>query len=162
MPGRLVVTAPPFSALLVAALVAAWALSALGCEPDPRNDAVLFLDRVARIDADDPIEERRRMIESLASLPLAAERVDQARDACVEGHEKMLAAEELQQDVASHLARYEASDVLPADERQQLDSQLDRARTLIRQAGPLISRCHRMTADLELRYRPRRRGEESP
>ncbi len=127
-----------------------------GCEPDPRSDAVLFLDRVSRIDADEPIEERRRMIESLASLPLGHERVDEARDVCVEGHEKMLAAEELQQDVASALARYQPDDIIDAETRRDLDSRLARARTLISQAGPLISRCHRLTADLELRYRPRR------
>lgn len=137
------------------ALILLAALSA--CEPDPRSDAVLFLDRVSRIDADEPIEERRRMIESLASLPLGHEQVDEARDVCVEGHEKMLAAEELQQDVASALARYQPDDVIAADERGQLDSQLSRARTLISQAGPLISRCHRLTADLELRYRGRSR-----
>lgn len=138
-------------------LIATLLLAALaGCEPDPRSDAVLFLDRVSRIDADEPIEERRRMIESLASLPLAHERVDEARDVCVEGHEKMLAAEELQQDVASALARYRPEDIIAAGERADLDSRLSRARTLIAQAGPLISRCHRLTADLELRYRPRR------
>lgn len=137
-------------------LLGACACALAACEPDPRNDAVLFLDRVGRIDADDPIAERRRMIDSLASLPLSSERVDRARDACVEGHQKMLDAEELQQQVAAALARYEASDTIPAEERATLDSQLSRARGLIAQAGPLISDCHRMTADLDVRYRSRR------
>lgn len=127
-----------------------------GCEPDPRNDAILFLDRVGRIDADDPIEERRRMIQSLAALPIASERVDEARDACVAGHDKMLSAEQLQEDVRATLSRYAPTDTIADADRATLDSQLAEARTLIEQAGPLISRCHRMTTDLEVRYRPRR------
>src|SRR5690606_19721232 len=75
------------------------------CEGDPSAEARMFLDRVEHLDLDDPLEERRRLVENLATMPLAHPEVAQARDLCVDAHRAMLEAEDLRVEAVALLAR---------------------------------------------------------
>lgn len=136
----------------------ALAVLALGCEPDPRNDANLFLDRVARIDLDDPAEERERMVASLASLPLTAAEVMDARDVCVEAHRTILEAETATARAREALAEHPSEAGIPIPERQRIERDIRESNVAIERSRDMFSNCHRLTRDLELRYRSRRRG----
>lgn len=138
------------------ATLALLVLALLGCEPDARNDAIIFLDRVQRIDLDDPLAERRRHVESLASLPLSAPEVQRARDACVEAHQTILSAEELTQGARAEVERYEEESQIPIATRQRIETDIRRSNALIERSRALFDTCHRLTRDLEVRYRSRR------
>jgi len=135
--------------VLLVALLAA-------CEPDARNDAVIYLDRVQRVDLDDPIPERRRLIESLASLPLSAPQVRDARDACVEAHQTIIEAEDLTRSARAAVERYEQESMIPATERTRIERDITASNQLIERSRPMFDTCHRLTRDLEVRYRSRR------
>ena len=140
---------------LLAPLLILAALS--GCEPDARNDAIIFLDRVQRIDLDDSIADRQRLVESLRSLPLSAPEVTRARDACVEAHETILSAEELTQNARAQIERYEGDESqIPITERQRIERDIQRSTQLIERSRSHFDTCHRLTRDLEVRYRGRR------
>jgi len=139
--------------------ILALAACAIGCEPDARNDANLFLDRVQRIDLDDPVEQRRRLVDSLASLPLNAEPVQQARDACVEAHRTILEAEELHARARSAVDGHGEEAGISITERQRIERDIRESNRAIERSRDLFSRCHRLTRDLELRYRSRRGRE---
>jgi hypothetical protein len=139
--------------------ILALAAAALGCEPDARNDANLFLDRVQRIDLDDPVEERQRLVGSLASLPLEAESVQRARDACVEAHRTILEAEALHARARSAVEAHGEESAIAVPERQRIERDIQRSNRAIARSRELFARCHRLTRDLELRYRSRRGGE---
>ena len=136
----------------------ALALVALGCEPDPRNDANLFLDRVARIDLDDPADQRERMVDSLASLPLSATEVMDARDVCVEAHRTILEAETATSRARAALAEHPSEAGISPPERQRIERDIRASNLAIERSRGMFSNCHRLTRDLELRYRARRRG----
>lgn len=133
-------------------------LVASGCEPDPRNDAHLFLDRVQHIDLDDPIEERRRRVDSLATLPVTAEVVRSARDACVEAHRAIIEAEEASANAREVYDQYPDEASIPLTERQRLESDIRTSGRAMDRARNLFTRCHDRTNDLRLRYRSRRTG----
>lgn len=132
-------------------------LLALGCEPDPRNDAHLFLDRVQHIDLDDPLEERRRRVESLATLPVSSEVVQSARDACVEAHRAIIEAEQASARARAVLDRYPDEADIPVNERQDIEQDLRTSNRAMERSRDLFSRCHRMTRDLRVRYQRRSR-----
>ncbi len=132
------------------------ALALLGCEPDARNDATIFLDRVQRIDLDDPIADRRRNVGSLASLPLSAPEVQRARDACVEAHQTIIDAETLTTGARAEVERYEDESQIPITARQRIEADIRRSNGLIERSRALFDTCHRLTRDLEVRYRSRR------
>ncbi|MEZ4336807.1 MAG: hypothetical protein R3B82_09285 [Sandaracinaceae bacterium] len=138
------------------ASVALLAITLLGCEPDARNDATIFLDRVQRIDLDDPVAERRRNVESLASLPLSAPEVRRARDACVEAHQTILDAEGITSAARAEVERYEDESQIPITARQRLEADIRRSNGLIERSRSLFDTCHRLTRDLEVRYRSQR------
>lgn len=138
------------------ALIAFVALALAGCEPDARNDATIFLDRVQRIDLDDPLAERRRLVASLESLPLTAPEVTRARDTCVEAHRAILSAEELTQGARAELERHEDEAAIPLVTRQRIEADIRRSNELIERSRGLFDTCHRLTRDLEVRYRSRR------
>ena len=129
--------------------------AAAGCEPDARNDANLYLDRVERIDLDDPVEERERMVDALESLPLSAEPVQEARDACVEAHRAVLEAESLHASAREALGEHEDEGEIPITERQRIERDIQASTRAVARSRSLFSRCHRLTRDLELRYRRR-------
>ncbi|MFK7988986.1 MAG: hypothetical protein AB8I08_23415 [Sandaracinaceae bacterium] len=133
-------------------------LSVLGCEPDPRNDAHLFLDRVERIDLDDPVEVRRRRVDSLATLPVTAEVVRLARDACVDAHRAVIEAEEAAASAREILEEYEDEASIPATERQRFERSIETSRRAMDRSRNLFRSCHDRTNDLSLRYRNRRSG----
>ena len=135
------------------------AAAAAGCEPDARNDANLFLDRVQRIDLDDPVEERQRLVDSLASLPLSAEPVQQARDACVEAHRTILEAEDAHGRARAALEAHPSEEDIAITERQRIERDIQASTRAVERSRDLFARCHRLTRDLELRYRGRRSRE---
>lgn len=138
----------------------AWSPVLGGCEPDARNDAHLFLDRVQQLDLDDSIEERRRMVNSLASLPLTSEPVQQARDACVEAYRTILEAEERQARARGSVEQHEDESAMSIAERRRIEDDIRESRQALERSRELFPRCHRLTRDLQLRYRSRRaRGE---
>ena len=131
---------------------------ALACEPDARNDANLFLDRIAHIDLDDPVEERRRRVSSLATLPVEAEQVRTARDACVDAHRTILEAEEASARARAAFEEYPSEDDIPVIARQRIERDIRSSTEQVERSRGLFSRCHRLTRDLELRYRRSGRG----
>jgi len=131
-----------------------------GCEPDARNDATIYLDRVQRIDLDDPVAERRRLVDSLASLPLSADEVVDARDSCVQAHRTILDAEEATRRARASLERYPDESQIPAETRTAIESDIERSNRLIARSRPMFDTCHRLTRDLEVRYRSRRARSE--
>ena len=134
----------------------------LGCEPDARNDAIIFLDRVQRIDLDDPLADRQRLMESLASLPLSAPEVTRARDACVEAHQTIIQAESLTAGARTEIERYEEESQIPITTRQRIEGDIRRSSDLIERSRSMFDTCHRLTRDLEVRYRRHRRGGSDP
>ena len=128
---------------------------AAACEPDARNDANLFLDRVQRIDLDDTVEERERMVDALAHLPLSAEPVQEARDACVEAHRTILEAEALHANARAALEGHAQEDEIAITERQRIERDIQASNRAVERSRGLFSRCHRLTRELELRYRRR-------
>ncbi|MCC6876914.1 MAG: hypothetical protein IT378_21595 [Sandaracinaceae bacterium] len=134
------------------------ALLLCACEPDPRNDAQLFLDRVQRIDLDAPSAERRTLVEALATLPLASEEVRSARNACVEAHRTLLRAETLHVEARDRLRAYENDESrIPITERQRIERAISGSSQALEQSHGLFARCERAKRDLELRYRRRAR-----
>jgi len=79
----------------------------------------MFLDRLERLDLDDPAEERRRLVDNLASMPLLDPEVSEARDVCVDAHRSILEAEERQANAARLLGRYDADEVPVGDDQRQ-------------------------------------------
>jgi len=136
-------------------------LASSACGNDARNDAVLFLDRVQQLDLDAPIQERERLVASLASLPLTSEEVQRARDACVEAHRTILEAESLHRSAREALVRAGADEeAMPITERQRIERDIRQSNDAIERSRDLFTRCHRLTRGLETRYRRRRNSAE--
>jgi hypothetical protein len=139
------------------------------CESDASPEARMFLDRVERLDLDDPPEERRRLIENLATMPLSHSEVTETRDVCVDAHRSMLEAEELRVEAVALLARCgsacggepSGAEIPSTTEqlraRRDLDQNIRRADRALERSRDLFSRCHRQTRTLDTRYRRRRR-----
>jgi hypothetical protein len=138
-------------ALLSAALV--WSL--VGCEPDARNDANLFLDRVDRIDADDPLAQREALVESLATLPLASPEVKNARTSCVDAHRAMIYAEQENELVRDALMEVRGDESrLTPHQRAKIERHLTESTRYIERSRPLLDTCHRLRNQLRTRYAP--------
>lgn len=117
----------------------------------------MLLDRIERLDLDDPVEERRRLVDSLASMPLADADVMSARDVCVRAHRSILEAEEKQAHAAMLLARYESDEVPSAGDQLRIRRDIDEADGAIQRSRSLFARCHSETQALQSRYRRRPR-----
>lgn len=117
----------------------------------------MFLDRVEQLDLDDPVAERRRIVDNLASMPLSDDGVKRARDVCVDAHRTIIEAEERQSRAARLLARYSAEDVPPVADRERIQQDIDHADRALARSRGLFDRCGREMQDLDLRYRRRRR-----
>lgn len=141
-------------ALALSGVVPAWLT---GCGPDPSVEARTLLDRLDGLDLDDPIEERRRRVTSLASLPLSDATVKEARDVCVDAHQSLLDAEELHTSARAALARYEDESAIPVAEQQRIQRAITGSNDALTRARDLIGRCERHTRDLDNRYRRQRR-----
>jgi hypothetical protein len=128
-----------------------------GCEDNSRAEATMFLDRVERLDLDGPMEERRRLVQSLASLPLSSEEVSSARDLCVDAHRAILDAEQSHQRARTHLAEmleeHGTEAEMPITEKQRIGRDIrDADRALVR-SRRLFTDCSRVTEELAQRYR---------
>lgn len=115
----------------------------------------MFLDRLERLDLDDPAEQRRRLVDNLANMPLSDADITEARDVCVDAHRSILEAEELQASAAQMLGRYEDDQVPSAGDRARIQRNIDSADAAIERSRDLFARCHRHSRDLDLRYRRR-------
>lgn len=116
----------------------------------------MFLDRLERLDLDDPAEERRRLVDNLASMPLLDPEVSEARDVCVDAHRSILEAEERQANAARLLGRYDADEVPSAGDRARIQRDIDGADAALERSRRLFERCHRQSRELDMRYRRRR------
>ncbi len=133
-------------------------LLATACEPDASADARTFLDRLDRLNLDDPPDQRRRLVENLAHLPLASTEIREVRDICVDAHRNLLEAEDLHQSARRRLAPYaEEGSRMPAAVGPELERELAAATRARDRAGTLFTRCLERRRGLELRYRRRRR-----
>ncbi len=127
-----------------------------GCQHDPSGEARMFLDRLDGLDLDDPIEDRRRLVENLAHMPLTDDDVREARDVCVEAHRTLISAEDLHARARAALAGHEDETTIPIPERQRIQSDIDGSNRALERAAGLVSRCERHTRDLDMRYRRHR------
>lgn len=131
-------------------------LAGVACGRDASGEARMFLDRLERLDLDDPPADRRRLVDNLANMPLSDAEVTEARDVCVDAHRNILEAEDLQADAARLLARYEADQVPSAGDRARIQRDIQSADAALARSRDLFSRCHRQTRELDVRYRRRR------
>ncbi len=131
-------------------------LAGVACGRDASGEARMFLDRLERLDLDDPADDRRRLVDNLANMPLSDAEVTEARDVCVDAHRNILEAEELQADAAGLLARYEPDQVPSAGDRARIQRDIQSADAALARSRDLFSRCHRHSRELDMRYRRRR------
>ncbi len=127
-----------------------------GCQDDASSEARMFLDRLDGLDLDDPIEDRRRLVDNLAHMPLSNDEVRGARDICVEAHRTLISAEDLHARARAALAPYDDENAIPVTEQQRIQRDIDGSNTALERAAGLVSRCERQTRALDLRYRHRR------
>jgi hypothetical protein len=125
-----------------------------GCERDPSAEARMFLDRFDRIDLDDPIEERQRLVDNLTNMPLAADEVRRVRDVCVDAHQSALEAETLQVRARDTVAQYEGT--IPYEVGRGIERDIRGSGRALERSRTLFSRCLDMRARLERKYRSRR------
>ncbi|MDQ3037473.1 MAG: hypothetical protein M3Y87_34075 [Myxococcota bacterium] len=135
-----------------------------GGDERTRNDAMLFLARYDQLDVDDPIDQRRPLVESLEAMPFATPEVDRARDFCVDAHRALILAEErgiearAAFDRASEGGRIEEPDI-PTETRASIESALTESNDALARAREQLPRCMREARDLGTRFRPRRRSQ---
>jgi hypothetical protein len=126
------------------------------CGADARNDALLLLQEVEAIDLDAPHEDRAERVERVRTLPVRAEAVRRARDACVEAHEAMLDAEDRHIEAAHLLTdllqEHGSEDGIPRAERDRFEGLLAESEEAIAAARGRFPTCHRAMRDLRLRY----------
>jgi hypothetical protein len=150
--------------LLAAVAALAFALLFSRGDGGTRNDALLFLDRYQVLDLDDPIEERRRTVEALATMPFAADEVRAVRDRCVEAHRTLIRAEERGAEARAIFERATdqgriSDDEISTDVRASIESALQESNESLPRARELLRTCMEDTRRLEVRFRPGRRSQ---
>lgn len=115
----------------------------------------MLLDRVQGIDLDSSVEERTRLVDSLASVRLTDPDLLATRDTCVDAHRAILEAEGLQVRAAERLAGYASDDVPSAGDQLQIRRDIETADREIQRSRELFTRCHEETRALDTRYRRR-------
>jgi len=125
------------------------------CDHDSSAEARMFLDRVGQIDLDTPIAERRRLVDSLASLPLTDDEVSAARDLCVNAHRSILEAEQHQADAVALVALH--GDDLPPEVELQVGNDIEQSGRALERSRDLFSRCISEQHAIDARYGRRRR-----
>jgi hypothetical protein len=143
-------------ALLLLALVIS--VPSCSCNDErTRNEAMLFLDRYEDVDVDDPLEQRRAMIEDLRGLALSDEDVSRARNACVDAYTALIEAEDL------HAAASAQVDVVsrsggdpPPDIQAQIEHDIEGSGAAIERSRELLPTCTREVNALETRFHRRR------
>lgn len=123
------------------------------CERDSSAEARMFLDRLDRLDLDDPVEDRRRLLTSLSNMPLADPDIDATRDVCVDAHRRTIEAEELTARVRSALEEFPDEADIPPARRREIETDLDQSNRNIERARGLFTRCNRERHHLDRRYR---------
>ncbi len=138
--------------LLAVALGLAAVLGA-GCEDAERNEAQLLLDRLARVEDDGPVALRRRALDSVGRLGLAAPEVVRVRDACVRAHDALLTAEQEQEGARAALERATASGAqLAPDAAERIAGAIARSDQAIARSRALFPACQDGQRSLALRF----------
>lgn len=131
------------------------------CSDHTGNEARLFLDRVERIDSDDPPERRRPRIEALAALALSSEEVTRARDVCLDAHRALLDAETRQAEARRELDRITANGANPHAPVEpavgaRIQKAIDDSERAIHRSRDLMPRCQDEVGELNRKYGSRR------
>lgn len=143
-------------------LVLVYAALLLACDDGrTRNEAMLFLDRYEVIQIDQPLAERRPLVEALERLALSDADVDRARDACVEAHRSLLDAEARHDDARHELVEAMGDDgrEVPPEVAARIEAAIDESNAAVERSPALFSTCYREVRALESRFRRRRPAE---
>lgn len=142
-----------------AGLIALSALAACDESGRERSEARRFLNAYAALNHRDPVAEREREVASLAQLPLHVPVVLKARDACVDAHRALIAAERAQEAATDALDRAlaakpngEALDKQQADGVQQ---SISAAEVALSSARTRFTPCEAEARALALRHAER-------
>ena len=132
-----------------------------GCGDRTENEARLFLDRIERIDSDDPPERRRPRVDALASLALTSEEVKHARDVCLDAHRSLIDAETRQGEARRELDRITANGANPhAPVEPAVGARIQKAigdsERAIARSRDLRPRCQDEVGELDRKYGSRR------
>lgn len=138
--------------------------SACSCDDEQaRNDAMIFIDRVEEFDVDDPLEDRRQVVESIRALALTDPSVVAARDTCVEAYGALIEAED-QHALARHILVGTflpdgGEQEIPPETQAEIEAALDHSEDAIARSREAIPRCTRAVGELEHRF-PRRHSQQ--
>jgi hypothetical protein len=134
-------------------------LGAGGCEGAERNEAQLLLARLARVEDDGPVALRRRALDEVGRLGLAAPEVVRVRDACVRAHDALLTAEQEQESAKSALERATTSGAqLAPDAAERIAASIARSDEAIARSRALFPACQDGQRSLALRFGGRAPG----
>lgn len=151
---------PAFLTLVVCAGVVAVLVTQCD-DGSARNEAMLFLDRYQVIELDQPVDERRPLVEALERLAIANTEVDHTRDACVEAHMGLIEAEERHATARHELVEaigHEGREV-PPDVAARIDAAIEESNAAIERSPALFQICYREVRALESRFHRRRPAE---
>lgn len=123
---------------------------AAACDHDPTAEARTLVERVNQLDLHAPPDERRRRVDSLASLPLRDEAIKATRDVCVDAHRSILDAEERHANAIGLYAVH--GEAAPDDVRSDIERNLEESSRALERSRDLFSRCLSETGSLEGRY----------
>ncbi len=131
----------------------------VACDSDDRqrDEARRFLALYEQLDHRQPLAQRRAQVTDLAQLPLQAEVVVSARDACVAAHRALIAAEQSHEQAASELERLLAAgggDDGPLDgvESAKVRTSIEQAEGALSAARSRFEPCESQTRSLSLRF----------
>jgi hypothetical protein len=134
-------------------------VSAGGCEGAERNEAQLLLARLARVEDDGPVALRRRALDEVSRLGLAAPEVVRVRDACVRAHDALLTAEQEQESAKSALERATTTGAqLAPDAAERIAASIARSDEAIARSRALFPACQDGQRSLALRFGGRASG----
>ena len=69
--------------------------------------------------------------------------------------QSLVEAEGLTAEAREAVERYEDESAIPATERTRIETSIQSSNRLLERSRSMFDRCHRLTRDLEVRYRPR-------
>lgn len=133
----------------------------IGCDSSSRerDEARRFLGAYDALDHRDPLAQRTRDVEALATLPLQVPTVQHARDACVGAHRALIAAEQAQETAAKALDAALASrpDGTPLDPKQaeSVQQSIVAAESALSGARTRFAPCESEARSLALRFAER-------
>ena len=144
------------AAVRVALVTTLLVLALAGCEDRTRNEAKLFLSKVADVDENAPTARRREEIQALKDLVVTTDEIRTAQRACVHAHEALLHAEE-EQEGARHALEEAAHRVgthtaLTAADSAAIQANIDASNRDIAEARTSFPTCTRHVDELKRKY----------